>query len=272
MNNIKCILLDIDYTLTKNDGTISNYTKEVIKRVKEIGIFVILVTGRPNIYAIQKSKESNTNPIVIADNGALIYNYESEEILYKNEIPKDILSEIWKISLKDNVDCVLNAVNTRYRNIRFADSKYIKTNSFINEINELQECISQIVISSRDYSQMLDFKKAIEKIKEIEITNTNIYTNKEKEYYFYDINKKDNSKGKSILRLLDILNINIDEVICFGDSMNDKSMFDVCINTVAMRNANEELKSMAKYITDYTNDEDGVAKFIEQKIISKKSN
>lgn len=35
MNNIKCILLDIDYTLTKNDGTISNYTKEVIKRVKE---------------------------------------------------------------------------------------------------------------------------------------------------------------------------------------------------------------------------------------------
>ena len=256
MNNIKCILLDIDYTLTKNDGTISNYTKEVIKRVTEIGIYVILVTGRPNIYAIQKSKESNTNPIVIADNGALIYNYESEEILYKNEI----------------LDCVLNAVNTRYRNIRFADSKYIKTNSFINEINELQECISQIVISSRDYSQMLDFKKAIEKIKEIEITNTNIYTNKEKEYYFYDINKKDNSKGKSILRLLDILNINIDEVICFGDSMNDKSMFDVCINTVAMRNANEELKSMAKYITDYTNDEDGVAKFIEQKIISKKSN
>lgn len=269
MNNIKCILLDIDYTLTKNDGSLTDYTKEIIKKAKEQGIYVILCTGRSNIHAIQRSKDSNASPIVIADNGAIIYNYENNEILYKNEITKDILNKIWNISLKDNVDCVLNAIDTRYRHIKFADSKYIKTNSYINDINELQECVTQIVISSRDYKSMMNFKKELENISELEITNTNLYSNKEKDYYFYDINKKGNSKGKSIMKLIDRLNINIDEVVCFGDSMNDKSMFNVCINTVAMNNAEKELKKMAKYVTDYSNDEDGVAKFIEQNILDK---
>lgn len=267
MDNIKCIILDIDYTLTKNDGTVSDYTKEILNKSKEKGIYVILCTGRPNIYAIEKSKDSNASPIVIADNGAIIYNYESKEILYKNEIKKEILKKVWKMSLTNSVDCVLNAIDTRYRHNRFADSKYIKTNSYIRDINELDECVSQIVISSKDHESMLNFKSNIETIEELEITNTNLYTEKEKDYYFCDINKKGNSKGKSILKLIDKLNINIDNVICFGDSMNDKSMFELCINTVAMKNAETELKSMAKYVTDYTNDDDGVAKFIRQNIL-----
>ena len=31
MNKIKCIVLDIDFTLTKSDGSISDYTKSIIK-------------------------------------------------------------------------------------------------------------------------------------------------------------------------------------------------------------------------------------------------
>ena len=60
MSNIKCILLDIDYTLTDNNGNISDYTKSVLQQAREDGIYVILCTGRPNIYAIQKSKEGQT--------------------------------------------------------------------------------------------------------------------------------------------------------------------------------------------------------------------
>ena len=102
----------------------------------------------------------------------------------------------------------------------------------------------------------------------IEITNTNLHTEKEGDYYFIDINKKGISKGKAIIKLTSELNIQLDEVICFGDSMNDKTMFDVLNNTVAMKNASENLKKIAKYTTEYTNDEDGVAKFIEKYILN----
>ena len=50
--------------------------------------------------------------------------------------------------------------------------------------------------------------------------------------------------------------------------MNDKTMFDVLNTTVAMKNASENLKKIAKYTTEYTNDEDGVAKFIEKYILN----
>ncbi len=267
MNKIKCILLDIDFTLTKSDNTISEYTKNVIEKAKKKGIYVILCSGRPNIYTVEKSKLSNTSPIVISDNGAIIYNYEKNKIIYENSIPKDSLKVLWDLSLKYHIDCVLNSVNTRYRHRYFSNSGYIKTNSYLNDINELKESISQCVISSKEYDLIKKYKTEIDKIKEIEVTNTNINGEKEWEYYFIDINKKGNSKGKSILYLLQLLDIQIDEVICFGDSVNDKSMFDICTNTVAMKNASRELKEIAKHITEYTNDEDGVAKYIEKYIL-----
>ena len=45
-------------------------------------------------------------------------------------------------------------------------------------------------------------------------------------------------------------------------------MFKVCNETVAMKNSCSDILRIAKYITDYTNDEDGVAKFIEQNILN----
>ena len=49
--------------------------------------------------------------------------------------------------------------------------------------------------------------------------------------------------------------------------MNDLSMFESCGIKVAMNNGNEKLKKKADFITSYTNNEDGVAKFIERYIL-----
>ncbi len=267
MNNIKCIILDIDFTLTKSDGTVSNYTKEIIKKAIDKNIYVIICSGRPNTYAIEKSKMSNASPIVISDNGAIIYNYETNEILYDNNIKEEYLEKIWNISLEKNIDCVLNSLKTRYRHTNFKDSDYIKINSYINKISDLEEPISQIVISSKNKKEIINFKKEIEKIDELEVTNTNLTGKMATEYYFCDINKKGNSKGKAIIKLLEMLNIKNEDTICFGDSMNDLSMFEACINSVAMGNAEKELKQIATYITDKTSEEDGVAHFIDKNIL-----
>ncbi len=268
MNQIKCIVLDIDFTLTKSDGSISDYTKSIIKKAKKKGIYVILCSGRPNIYTVEKSKISNASPIVISDNGATIYNYEQDKIVFADSIPKDILKSIWDLSLKYNLDCVLNSIKARYRHRMFSNSEYIKTNSNINGLDEIKDIVSQCVISSKEYNPMIMLKNEIYTNSSIEITNTNLHTEKEGDYYFIDINKKGISKGKAIINLTNELNIQLDEVICFGDSMNDKTMFDVLNNTVAMKNASEDLKKIAKYTTVYTNDEDGVAKFIEKYILN----
>ncbi|WP_281248949.1 HAD family hydrolase [Bacillus alkalicellulosilyticus] len=50
--------------------------------------------------------------------------------------------------------------------------------------------------------------------------------------------------------------------VVFGDDFNDIGMFQLCGYPVAMGNAIEELKYIAKEVTD-TNDNDGVAITLE---------
>ena len=53
-----------------------------------------------------------------------------------------------------------------------------------------------------------------------------------------------------------------DEVMVLGDSFNDYSMFTEFKNSYAMKNAMDEIKKIATYITE-TNNNDGVGKAIE---------
>ena len=267
LNNIKYIFLDIDNTLTNSKKNITKYTISIFKKIKIKGIKIILCTGRTNQYAIEMSKRCNCGNIVISDNGSLIYNYENNKVLYSNPIPKDAINTIQKISYNNNIDCALNAIKTRYKLSIFKNNDYIKTKNFIKDLNELNENITQIVINSKEKEKLQKAKEQIEEIGNVKVTNTNINKNINNKSYFCDINMKENSKGKAIKILKEILNMKEDEIICFGDSMNDYSMIESCKYSVAMKNADEKLKEKTYFITEYTNDEDGVAKFIEENIL-----
>lgn len=135
LKNIKCIFLDIDNTLTNSKEFITEYTSQVIKRVKAKGIYVILCTGRTNQYAVEKSKLCNASSIVISSNGTLIYDYELDKVCYESAIPSNLLNQIFKLSIDNNVDCVFNTAYSRYRYYKFYDNNYIKTNNLIKDIS-----------------------------------------------------------------------------------------------------------------------------------------
>ena len=69
------------------------------------------------------------------------------------------------------------------------------------------------------------------------------------------------------MELIKYLGISKDNTMCFGDSLNDLSMFKVCNYRVAMKNASLDIKKVANYVTDEDNNHDGVAKFIEKNLL-----
>ncbi|WDC84245.1 HAD hydrolase family protein [Caloramator sp. mosi_1] len=69
------------------------------------------------------------------------------------------------------------------------------------------------------------------------------------------------SKGNALEYLAKYLNIGLDDVIAFGDNFNDISMFKKAGISVAMGNAEGEIKRICRFVT-LTNSEDGVADFI----------
>lgn len=71
-------------------------------------------------------------------------------------------------------------------------------------------------------------------------------------------------KGPVLKKYIESLGYNMDEVMVFGDSLNDLSMLSMDFGaTVAMENAVPEVKQAAKYITK-SNDENGVAYAIRE--------
>lgn len=263
--NVKCIFIDIDNTLTNKDKEVTNYTKEVLSK---LNLYTIICTGRNNLYAIQKSSEANCSNIVISDNGALIYDYGKDIIICEKSIPSDIIKKVWNYSLKNNIDCVYDTKESLYRNIIFKDNTYIKNNILINSLEEITEPVTQIVASNKDYNKMIEFINYINNIKELKINNANI--NKKigsNKSYYCDINVYEVSKGNAERELIKYLNIDFEDTMAIGDSENDISLFENVNYSVAMKNASEDIKKKTKVVTEYTNDEDGLAKFIEKHII-----
>lgn len=73
-----------------------------------------------------------------------------------------------------------------------------------------------------------------------------------------EANSPDSNKGQALKKLLEILDIKIDEVMAIGDNTNDLAMLNIVPHSVAMGNAHDEIKKVCKFVTK-NNDESGVA-------------
>ena len=78
------------------------------------------------------------------------------------------------------------------------------------------------------------------------------------DYPFCEIYKKGVSKSNSIDELASVLNIKSDHIIVFGDAQNDYEMIKNHPNNYVMKNGLDRLKNIAKNVTEFDNNNDGV--------------
>ena len=79
-----------------------------------------------------------------------------------------------------------------------------------------------------------------------------------------DITAKDVNKGDAIAHLQSQLNITPEETVVFGDHLNDVELIQQATYSYAMLNAQEELKALANYVTEYDNNHAGVVRTLEK--------
>jgi hydroxymethylpyrimidine pyrophosphatase-like HAD family hydrolase len=83
--------------------------------------------------------------------------------------------------------------------------------------------------------------------------------------YFLTILHPQADKKNGLKRLKEYLGESISEITVFGDNINDLGMFSQAHISVAVANAIDEVKNAATIVLDQTNDEDGVAYYLEKK-------
>ncbi len=271
MKNIELIILDIDKTITNEEGEITEYTIETLRKCVKNDINVVFCSGRTNTYVMERAKRAQTTPIIISSNGTMIYNYENKNILYSSEIEKDEMKRIDETAKKFNVSIKFNAISTRYCNELVEESRR-KDSTLLSFENELEKVV-QVYACTDSYVNMIKFNEVLneEKIYSFENTSTNLVGKHktDESFYWVDVINKGNSKGKAIGILQEYLNVKKENTICFGDHINDYSMFEACGIKVAVENAMDDLKEKADYVC-LASAENGVAKFIEENILAQK--
>ena len=73
-------------------------------------------------------------------------------------------------------------------------------------------------------------------------------------------------KGIGLQHAVNLLNIDMKDVLAFGDMSNDNPMLQAAGTGVCLKNGAQDTKDCADYITDYTNNEDGLARYINKYI------
>lgn len=270
----KVIFIDIDGTLKNSKRELTKRTKKAVEMVTNKGIKIVLCSGRPREKTVNTSKECSASNFVICCNGSYVYDYDKKVDIYYNSIDKKASKKLYDIAKISNTIC---RFETREKRVVSKEEneiegtkerKYEVLNSSIEKfLNENK--VVQITIVDEDYIKIRSIKENVENVENVSILNMHRslvddkYPKKGKIYY--DIANSRSSKKTGIKNFCENFNIDIKDTIVIGDSQNDISMFMLDSYKVAMGNAIDKIKEISDEII-MTNDEDGVAIFLENLI------
>ena len=260
----KIIFFDLDGTLLTTDKKILEENKEAIKRAKDAGIEVALCSGR-QLNSVKVYKDmADTGKYIICANGAEIIDVEKNDVLSVIEISKEITEYLCDLVKRENAVIRIDTRYARYiSDIGYAILEEIGFESLNKNI--IDENVLQISIGATDESKIDRIIEEVRKIPGIKIENKfylDVYKDREGIWIINVINVAA-SKGNAINGLCRYLKIGLEEAVCFGDDLNDISMFNTVGYPIAMGNAHEVIKEKAKEIIGH-NDEPSIAKKIDE--------
>ncbi|MCQ8213087.1 Cof-type HAD-IIB family hydrolase [Cetobacterium somerae] len=261
---IKSIALDLDGTLLNSKKEISKKNIDILRKIYEKGIEILIVTGRS--YSATKSiiKKLDLPIIAICYNGAKVIDTKNEEILFEEPLSEEIVKILIKISRENNIHLNLYQDEEWFvENKQNWQTQYYKENIGIDAIEINFDKFLNLLMTK---ALFVDERSNLEKVEKeiLEKIGEIVHLTYSQEKYLEVLNKKVN-KGKSLERILKIKNLTLETCVAFGDANNDKEMIEMVGYGVAMGNAEDNLKEIAKYKTS-SNDNDGVYEFLVQKI------
>ena len=250
MENLSIILSDLDGTLFHDDKTISDFTRQTIKKAQVKGIKFGICTSRARTNAL-KLLDGIKPDIVITNGGGIVY-YKDKKIYDCECSVEETRKLITAAFAVFGNDIIISADNEHHL---YSNSREELGDNFwtYNDFSDFHETCMKMCIESLD-------KQKIEKVAS-GIGLENIDYLPFSDIPWFKLSKKGATKEKAIQELCKALNTTPSNILAFGDDFNDIGMLKLCGRGIAMQNAIKEVKDAADTICD-SNENDGVAKYI----------
>jgi Cof subfamily protein (haloacid dehalogenase superfamily) len=262
------IALDLDHTLLKSDLTISDTTASYLAELTRQGHLVVIDTGRPERGLLFAYEKIQSNAPFISFNGGVIRNPKDSSfpVFKKSFNRQELIDLITYVGGEDsfvdllvgnNEDVHLHAhiIETIFDKREFSGSN-MTHGDIVHQISE-ENYVFLFQAKGEEVLQKIGTFTASGK------TNLRVrYFNREHgvgELYLEGINK---ATGLEYVR--SIYQIPRENVIAFGDSINDLEMLSYAGVGVCMSNGYEEAKAASQHISLADNDHDGIVLTLEK--------
>ena len=270
---MELVVFDLDGTLLNRDSVISDYTRETLRLLDERDIAYTVATGR-TLHGARAILEGHAFQLPQAyKNGVMIWHPDSKRISSGATLTPSELDNVVRACLGQGVTPfvftldeddeatvyhapVLSDIERRLiRSISIEEHKRVRAlemlpaDATVTHVNSIGDgaAIKAVLRTVNDEPNLVAYSGiALEG----------------EQWRWLDVHHSDASKGGAIETMKQLLGL--ERVICFGDSDNDLSMFEVADESYAPANANDSIKSAATAVIGH-HDEEGIAHFLRER-------
>lgn len=263
---------DLNGTLLNSNNTLTPFTVQTINDCIKNGMLFSVATGRAYENIMPLIKQLKLNIPIILHNGVVIYSPKKSRYILKYFLSPTLVHEIidflqntelnpiiYKFGTPGNSKVYFTKIeNPSEKN--FLGDRISRKNPRFVQVEKFPlnlENLIQITVIEK-FEKLNTIKEIIEQKFDVSthfLKDTNVPG-----YYWLEICHSQGTKRNAVQFLKRYLKAK--KIVCFGDSHNDLSMFEIADECYAVSNAIDELKSVANDVL-LSNDENGVANFLK---------
>jgi hypothetical protein len=263
------IATDLDGTLLDSHKQVSEETRKVLRELKNRGILFGIASGRPvesGQILVHDWGLENDISFLIGMNGGALYDMRTKAKHKYYPLSGDKILEIME-HFKD-MDVIFQCM---LGNDRFVSKSTEKTRAHAKLFCEHEHEVDlQEFLPGREIDKLILFldPELMPAVRQRATTFSDpAYTSMQTADNLYEYMDPRINKGFGIEKACKHYGITPDHVVAFGDAENDEAMIETVGLGVAMANASDELKKIADVVLKETNDQDGLAHFIENVVL-----
>lgn len=281
---LKLIVSDLDGTLLNRNREISQENLIALHTAQKKGIEVAIASGRNYGNVLELCRKAGLKAHIISNNGSFVHEIEGKQLLKIGMNKQHIQSALewlhhhhyfYNISTDKEVFYPANVEEILLSDFQTAAS--IDRSITIDIVKEkISRILSQDGVNFiENYADLLNLDLTFGNISSITFDKEKLSRGKEyfKNYQdltmtvsgadIFEMIPLSASKGNAVEILSNSLDISLKDIMAIGDHYNDISMLEKVGYSVAMGNAEEDVKNICKYTT-LTNDLHGVGHIITQ--------
>lgn len=280
-SQIHTIAVDLDGTLLNSKSKISPLTHSVLQKAIDQGKNLVIATGRRFFSTFSFAKEFRGEVHVVSNNGQILRHSPSAERIAESYLEPKLVSQILLLGKEFHTPPILHVdrfeegidmftevpiTSDIYHNYSGGDRSRTRS---VGDFLSLE--LDKILVVCFLSLQREDLDSLVQKISALPGASDLrcILTKIPGVAYCVEIINFSVSKWSGISRFLSLKRLDGNGVVSFGDERNDLEMLLHSGVGFAMKNAVPEIKSSAKHVTRYSNEEDGVAlALVENRIVS----